>query len=375
MRQHVVPATPNLMRLLNRQTILQFMLERPGGVTRTDLRDRFGLSLPTISSVVKELVDEGWLLEAGDGVSQGGKPPQIFRLNPNARFLGAIQMNHDQIRMRVQNLLGENVLQEDFETPNIAAKDICAFVSAKMMALLSSSEEVRQQFLGLGISVPGVVDERGYVSEAPEFGWDDEPIKDYYDLFFQEGKVIVENDVHLAVIGEAWRCKLKKETMIYVHLGYGIGAALFIEGKLYRGAHFSAGEIGHFIVNPETVAASGRAGSSSEQGSFESHFGLLKLLEEKGNREKEENLLRHLAYGFVNIITLMDPNIIVIGGEMPLHIDGFLDRLTNHLKNFLRNIPEISITPYGNDGPLYGACRCVLQQLFSSNLVGEHQGG
>lgn len=82
MIRNSVPATPNLLRLLNRQTILR-LLEQAEVTSRTELRDQSGLSMPTVSSVVKELVKEGWLQEAGGGISQGGKPPQpLLEMTP-----------------------------------------------------------------------------------------------------------------------------------------------------------------------------------------------------------------------------------------------------------------------------------------------------
>ncbi|WP_462409855.1 ROK family protein [Neobacillus sp. Marseille-QA0830] len=384
-----IPATPNLLRLLNRQTILR-LLEQSVTISRTELRDKSGLSMPTVSSVVKELLEEGWLLEAGGGISQGGKPPQLFKLNPDARYIGAIQMNHDRIRMRVANLTGEVILHEDFHTLHIPAKDLCALVSARMKALIQSSDGISEKLLGIGIAVPGVVDESGIVSDAPEFGWEHEPLKEHFTLFFNDHRVVVENDVRLAVMGEAWRRQLLSETMVYVHLSHGIGAALLIEGKLYRGAHFAAGEIGHFIVDPQTIKKPPKlqggdqeiASQSSpgvearvspfgaEQGFFESHFGMRQWLEDSGNRrENEDRLIGYLAYGFVNIIALIDPESIAIGGDMPLLIDGFLDRLLEALKPLVRSMPEIYVTPFGNDAPLYGAGRCVLESSYNPNFV------
>jgi glucokinase len=359
LKKTAVPATPNLLRLLNRQTILR-LLEQCETTSRTELRDLSGLSLPTVSSVVKELLEEGWLQEAGGGISQGGKPPQLFKLNPDARYIGAIQMNHDKIRMRVSNLTGKICLSEDFATCHISAKDLCALVSARMKALIGSVKGVNEKILGIGISVPGVVDERGYVSDAPEFGWEKEPIKDHFSLFFNDYAVFVENDVRLAVMGEAWRRQALTETMVYVHLSHGIGAALLIDGNPYRGAHFAAGEIGHFIVDPNTISKNGAEGV--KQGFFESHFGIRQLLEDKEKlRGNEDRLIRFLAYGFANIIALIDPEIIAIGGEMPAMIDNFLTRLHSELQPLVRNLPDIYLTPFGNDAPLYGASRYVIR--------------
>lgn len=359
MKNKSVPATPNLLRLLNRQTILR-LLEKSATTSRTELRDQSGLSLPTVSSVVKELLEEGWLQEAGGGISQGGKPPQLFKLDPDARYIGAIQMNHDKIRMRISNLTGKVYLSEDFTTCHIPAKDLCALVSARMKAMMGTLKGVSEKMLGIGIAVPGVVDEKGSVSDAPEFGWENEPIKDYFALFFNDYPVMVENDVRLAVMGEAWRRQSLSETMVYVHLSHGIGAALLIEGKLYRGAHFAAGEIGHFIVDPKTILKTREGGF--EMGYFESHFGIGQLLENRENlRENEDRLIRFLSYGFVNIIALIDPETIAIGGEMPALIDDFLVRLQSELKTLVRNMPDIYLTPFGNDAPLYGASRYVVR--------------
>jgi glucokinase len=258
-------------------------------------------------------------------------------------------------------------------TLHIPAKDLCALVSARMKALISSLKGAREKLLGIGIAVPGVVDESGYVSDAPEFGWEHAPIKDHFPLFFNEYHLVVENDVRLAVIGEAWRRQLLSEAIVYVYLSHGVGAALLIEGKLYRGAHFAAGEIGHFIVDPETVEVRSRIrAEGGKQGFFELNVGILQLLEDGGGRrESEDRLIRNLSYGFVNIIALIDPETIAIGGKMPIMIDDFLSRLSDVLEPLVRNLPDIYVTPFGNDAPLYGAGRCVLDNSYNLSLVGE----
>jgi len=362
LKNRSVPGTPNLLRLVNRNTILM-LLEQMELTSRTELSNLTGLSVPTVSAVVKDLLEEGWVEEVPGGISHGGKPPQLIKLNPDARLIGAVQMNEDKARIWITNLAGRIYAVDELTIGKDSAKSLCTKTANRLKQLIETNSLKDKPFLGVGVAVPGVVSDKGTVSNAPEFGWDDEPIQQYFSdvLNFD---VIVENDVRLAVMGESWRRKGIRETIVYVHLSKGIGAGILIDGMLYRGFHFAAGEIGHMIVNPSDIKEPVNNKSFNErQGYFESQYGLKNL--ESADEEKKERILKHIAYGVVNIISLLDPEIIVFGGEMTTKIENFLEKLTKFIKSIINIYPEMYITPLGNDASLFGATKIVLENQKS----------
>jgi glucokinase len=358
-----VLGTPNLLRLVNRNSILS-LLEQIDVTSRAELSSISGLSPPTVSAIVKELFNEGWLHNAGDGVSQGGKPPQLIKLNPDARYIGAIQMNHDKIRIRITNLVGKVYAEEQFKFHNDDGQSMSIETAERLMNLISAQQIDSDLLLGVGIAVPGVVNAQGIVSNAPEFGWSREPIKEYF-MKHLKFPVVVENDVKLAAMGDAWKRKSLSGVSVYIHLDRGIGAGILIDGKLYRGSNFAAGEIGNLIVDPCQIPVN-LFEKPDRLGFFEAHYGstALSLSSENSNEENnrhEDSIIKHFAYAVVNVAALLDPDTIVFGGIMTSRIDNFLGKLLNALSGLITLTPKMYITPLGDDASLFGAARAVIE--------------
>lgn len=360
-----VLGTPNLLRIMNRNVILS-LLSQLDISSRAELSDLSGLSPPTVSAITKELLDEGWLHHVGDGVSQGGKPRQLLKMNQDARYVGAIQMNREKIRIRITNLIGTVVAEEQFKIGSVDSQAICKEAARRFWDLLISQQMDPQILLGVGVVVPGVVNGRGFVSNAPEFGWDREPIKEYLLNEFENRFLVwVENDVKLAAMGDAWKRKALSGISVYVHLDRGIGAGILIDGKLFKGSKFAAGEIGNMIVDSKTQIASKSSGQAGSFGIFEHQYGLAALSMSERNAEeasfREEWIVTHIAYAIVNVIALLDPDTIVFGGAMTARIDNFLGKISNVLFGLVESTPRMYITPLGDDASLIGAVIAVIE--------------
>lgn len=361
-RKNNVLATPNLLRVVNRNTILS-LLEQIDVTSRAELSTLTGISPPTVSAIVKELFDEGWLHNAGEGVSQGGKPPKLIKLNPNARYIGAVQMNQDKIRIRITNLVGTVFAEEQIKPQQYEGLSVCTEAAKRLTDLIAAQQIDPQLILGVGVAVPGVVNDQGFVSNAPEFGWEHEPIKDHLSKRLPY-PVVVENDVKLAAMGDAWKRKSLTGVSVYIHLDRGIGAGILIDGKLYRGANFAAGEIGNLIVDPGQIPPTLQ--KAKRFGFFESQYGLTALnltdgKRDEENQDREDWLIRHFAYAVVNVVALLDPDTIVFGGMMTTRIDNFLGKLLNALSGLSILNPKMSITPLGDDASLFGVTRAVVE--------------
>jgi glucokinase len=370
-RKNNVLATPNLLRLVNRNTILS-LLEQTDVTSRAELSMLSGISPPTVSAIVKELFDEGWLHNAGEGVSQGGKPPKLIKLNPNARYIGAIQMNQDKIRIRITNLVGTVFAEEQIKPQQYDGLSVCTEAAKRLMDLIAAQQIDPQLILGVGAAVPGVVNDEGVVSNAPEFGWEQEPIKSHLSKLLPY-PVVVENDVKLAAIGDAWKRKSLTGVSVYIHLDRGIGAGILIDGKLYRGANFAAGEIGNLIVDPGQIPPTLQT-AERRFGFFEAQYGLTALNltdgnQSEGNQDREDWIIRHFAYAVVNVVALLDPDTIVFGGMMTTRIDNFLGKLLNALSGLMTITPKMLITPLGNDASLFGVTRAVVENRVQVALT------
>jgi predicted NBD/HSP70 family sugar kinase len=181
-----------------------------------------------------------------------------------------------------------------------------------------------------GISTAGVVDDDGNVLWSPNLGWKNLPLKQALSRFFGD-KGFVENDCNAAAYAEAWVRGSKN--LAYVTVSTGIGMGLVLEGKVYRGSHYAAGEIGHTIVDEEgPVCSCGRKGCLQ---AISSGRGLENLIQSiTGERLRCEDIFEKartglepyfqvvfrgakvLARFLTNIVDALDIEVLVLGGGL-----------------------------------------------------------
>lgn len=364
MARKKVVGKPNLLRMVNRNTILH-LLEQQRTTSRAELATLSGLSPPTVSAVIRELTEEGWVNNLGEGVSQGGKPPRMIGLNVDARVVATVRITAESVEIRISNLANEILDSEVLVPRSYDVSRLSQMISRSVDQMLHQSRLPFDKVLGVCVSVPGVVDLDGTVSNAPELGWEQVDLGQEMRTWL-DSEVLVQNDVKLATIGEAWVRGFVKGTMVYLHLDRGIGAGIVIDGQLYSGSHFAAGEIGSLVVSPDTLLKGAHSDGGVEEGPFERNFGLQALLSEEPGVEKqahETQIISYLAYGLANVVAVLDPKLVVFGGEMTWRVEGLLEKLESRVATLPIFRPEMVISELGREGCFVGATRYVFDNF------------
>lgn len=247
-------------------------------------------------------------------------------------------------------------------------------------------EQRRQQtdLKALSVAVPGFVDpEAGVVGVAGNLaGWTNVPVAETLRRR-SPVPVRVENDVNLAALGEMWRGAGRgRRHLLFVAPGTGIGAGVIIDGRLHRGAHHFAGEIGYCCPSPEYLDQDyGLLGCLE---TLASGPGLLRRARERlsdrlragatardvfemaraGDAEaaalcKETATLIGIAVG--NVVAALDPEIVVFGGGLSREGEALLGRVREVVYRMVPVRPEIVVSALGDDAQLYGAVRVALE--------------
>lgn len=217
-----------------------------GGISRADIARKTRLTRPTVSSIVAELIEDRLVVETGLGPSAGGKPPTLLNISENAFQCICADLGNQEFRGAIVNLRGK-ILQRfnipiDNQNGDIALECVYQLVDN----LISIADN---PVLGIGIGTPGLMDaQRGVVRNAVNLDWCDLPLgkllEDRYDL-----PAYIANDCQAAALGEfTFGESENSKNMIVIKIGRGIGAGIIINGKLYYGDNFGAGEIGHMVV-------------------------------------------------------------------------------------------------------------------------------
>jgi glucokinase len=246
------------MRKVNAALLLD-IIRHKGFVSRAELARLSGLTKPTVSSQVADLIERGIVVEDGEGSpdARGGKPPTLLRFDADCGSLIAAEIGSSTVRVWLADLDGRPV---DFETspinPALGAAHVLDVLCAAIQSILSRGHARKRHLLSISIAAPGRVDaSTGTVLEAGNvFHWRNVEVRRRIEDHFGV-PALVENDVNLAALGEMHSgLAAGVQNFILVRLGTGVGAGLVLGGRLYQGTHWAAGEIGHMIFD-RTAAA------------------------------------------------------------------------------------------------------------------------
>lgn len=386
------PGEPALLYRLNQSAILD-LIRNQGPISRVEVAKQLRLSAATVTRIVQKLLDENLVVEVAQGSSITGRKPILLQLNYKASFIIGVDQGGTKIAGAVADLEGELLARQralSSEAGNSKASNLDRLLTV-IEELLSASRaaigETQGRIRGIGIGVAGVVRGDGTVVWAPALGWRDLPLEQIVRERFGI-PTFVENDVNLAALGELWFGAGKGlRNLICVSIGTGIGAALIVDGRLYRGRTNSAGEIGYVITDrsqlgrtfdgfgpleslaaASAVAERARAlladGRPSQMRSLV--HGDLSLLtaEEVCQAARQSDQVAQqivsdtadaLAIGLSNAINLFDPDIVILNGGLLRSSDLFIDRIHGLLRGTVPDLPPIVVSPLGEDAALKGA--------------------
>jgi len=382
-------------RRLNRQRLLE-AIRRLGPISRADLAKRTHLSPPTVSALVEELVGEAKLLrEIGVGASSGGRPPILLEFNADFGCLAGVDLNSEMVRFAVADLQGRVLARHEERTRT----DSCDAVIDQVMrgteaVLRQASRDVRKLF-AIGVSAPGMTDvTTGCVISAASLpGWTDVPLRDLVEARFHAA-VHVDNDANMAAVGERWQGVARPASdFVFLALGAGVGAGVVIGGRLHRGHHWNAGEIRRMTLDYRDWEVDFGA-----RGYLESRIGTTaipqseharRLLARVG-REREvcvrtiidaarkgdadaaaviEELAVLLGTAVANIVAVLDPGLVVIGGGLGYAGDLLLEPVRRVVRRIVPHVPAIEISSLGDDaqllGCVYSAMEAAETRLFA----------
>lgn len=236
--------------------------------------------------------------------------------------------------------------------------------------LLREAGRARRELCAVGLAVPGQVDDSGNLIFAGKFqGWKDVPLRALVERKFGV-PAYVEQDANAAARGEHWKgCATRMKNFVFVALGTGVGAGVVVDGRLVRGAHHAAGELGDALPSDEALRAEAPAESNlgSRVGGPQIReeaeaiageaIGAGEAIERAAQDERLEPLAERVAGEIgvvvVAVVTLLDPEAVVLGGGTAT--EELAERLRVHVERSTHRPTPILLSALGEDAQLYGA--------------------
>ena len=390
-----------LVKHINRMALLR-LLRGDAGLSRADLAVRSGLTRSTVSVLTNELIEEGWLEESPAQVTGlPGRRPTPLRLDGRRlRLLGA-ELGPDAICVVATNIGGEvldtRLAPLHSKEPKAACRQLVRMVGELSTRVVGGGA----QLLGIGVAMPGAVDQRsGVLQFAPNIGWRNLAVGRVLDAALvnaglAEVPVYFHNEADLAAVGETeFGARPVNDPLVYISCGVGVGAGIILDEALFTGATGTAGEIGHTtLVQGGEPCACGRLGcaeayvglraiaaaaGSLHQGVID-RAGLRARMGSRhaGTRAAFAHAGRSLGVLMQNIWATLNPGTIVLGGEtLTLGGETFLDAATGVLDDVAARIgvapPSVRLARHAERAAAIGGAAYVLHAILNPQLPALH---
>ena len=371
-----------------------------GDYSLADLSKELGTSIPTITKLVGELLEDGLLEDLGKIGTNGGRRPSIYGLNPSAGYFVGVDIRRKYISYAITDFKGTLVdyqeqLPYSVQNSEESFRELCCFINGQLKSNGTDPEKV----LAYGFNLTGRVNnETGYCFSY--FLGEDKPIASV--LEDELGKpVFVENDSRAMTYGE-YICGVAntESNMLFINVAWGLGMGMIVDGKLSYGKSGFSGEIGHFpLLNNDQICHCGKTGclETGASGSAAYRIFMEKLndgrtstLSEKFNKGeqihiediidavKEEDVLAievieeigtTLGRAIAGLINLFNPELIVIGGSVASTKEYLLlpikSAIQKHSLNIINSDTTIKFSKLGKKAGAVGSC-----MLSRSKLLG-----
>ena len=327
----------------NRKKIFRVIQEKKR-VTKLDISRILNLSITTVSSNIKDMVQIGLISERGFEDSTGGRKAQVIEYLPDSRFSLGMELKETHARIVLTNLDSAIIKEKYFDAidTNILI-DECRRITESFL----ENFDKRDRIMGLGISLPGTVNMKTSVLEnAPNMHVSNVSFKKLEEDLNMP--VYIGNEANCSAYGEYEYNDTFKSPLFYISVTEGIGSAIIIDRKLYNGKNHRAGEIGHISIdcNGDKLCSCGNTGCwelfASER-ALEKSFAdatcsnisnideIFKRISEPVVKKLIMNYAKYLAVGIRNLLMIFDPSFIVIGGNISKYEKELLPAVKKHV--------------------------------------------
>lgn len=398
------------VKTANRKEVLE-IFRGQADISATDIAAHVHLSIPTIMKILDYLVKKGFILPVGKGASteMGGKRPGLFRLNERLGTAIGIHLTPTAMICIMTDLRMHTIARKSTTIkPDEALASVVGKMARAVKDLLAKTD-APESLIGIGLAVPAVVDgERGLMRMSPHFpswGLDVGLSALLQERIGLKVPVAIDNETRFEVVAEKEFGLAKgKHHAIALHAATGVAAGVLLHGRIMRGVHHLAGEIGHMIIAPHDKTRCNCGG----HGCFEVMIApqrLLKTARQLGRKQRTSLLHRTatqdditledifeaanqgdscarqaldevigwFAVGISNLIMMYDPEVIILNGPYTRAGDYFLGSLRKRINTValakITKEVEIAYTPLGADVAVIGAANYIIGEYFRTLVL------
>jgi glucokinase-like ROK family protein len=392
------------MRDMNLSLILN-TLRTQAPLSRTDIARSTGLNKATVSSIIRDLLQNNLIqeLETDNSLAEVGRPAINLGPNPEAGYIIGVEIGVDFISVIVTNFAIEVVSRRYESTARYFRRE--AMMDRLLFLVRESYEQMRRQgklVFGVGVGVPGLVDiSSGTLLFAPNLDWRDVPLRQILERELN-APVFVANEANLAALGESFfGAGVDTTFMLYVSFGVGIGGGIVLNGQLVEGATGFAGEVGHMTVAREGLPCNcGNHGCWETLASQRALYGRIRqaitngdstwLAETIGDRidrltvpliveaaEQGDAVARRalqetgewMGVGVASLMNVINPQRVVVGGPLMLAHEFLMPTIKETVAartwDWVREQANIVRADYSEDAAVMGGVAIIYRDVLN----------
>jgi glucokinase-like ROK family protein len=391
------------LRQINLSTVLTH-LRQNAPISRAALAEITGLNRATITRLVRELIEHGLVRETGFQSVRAGRPSILLQLDPDAGCIIGAEIDVKFGSVILADLAAHVFWRQEVDFGDNDEPDAILKCMAQLIRqALSHATKRNRHILGLGISLPGLVDvSSGVLLFAPNMRWSDVPVKKWLENEF-ELPIYVDNKANMAALAESYFGSARhSEHVLYINITAGVGAGIVLHQRIMTGASGLAGELGHMAIHPD-----GPKCNCGSRGCWETYVSALAVFRRvreaildgeesqlaevvrdgferitiplmveaahKGDRVALASLEEtgyFLGVGLANLINTFNPEKVVLGGYVTQAYEFLLPVIQKTVQEralrWPREAADIVVATYLNDASLMGAVATVYGQILSN---------
>lgn len=333
------------LKMLNRQMVLNY-IGRCQQVSRIEISHYTGLSPTTVSIISSELISQGIVIELGVGESSGGRRPVMLGINPKARYSISVVIKPKEIIYALIDLKCNIIYMREREAYIDGAEELKDILRDCIGEILCAYRDMSSSITGIGISLPGILSQNKRILYSAPLKVVDFNIIKFLREDVYEGQYYLFKDTDAYILGE-YNFGLERQfkNIVYMIIEDGIGMSYLQGGKLFKPSNSGGFELGHVKIDPNGPMC--RCGSRGCIGVLLSEDGMVNEYREKSG--KLDRIIRFkdiirlsnegdsiskdilsnqaciLGMGVANIVNMLNPELIIIGGPLKKCTWDYLD--------------------------------------------------
>ena len=390
----------NKNSILKKRIITHYIYN--GSSTITDLAKELDLSIPTVTKIINEMCEDGYIDDYGKLETNGGRHPNLYGLNPTSGYFIGVDIKKFAINIALINFKGDMIELKmnqpyKFENTQEALEDLCQLINN----FIKSLEVDTKKIMNICINISGRVNpESGYSFSM--FNFSESPLAEVLSQKLGY-HVCIDNDTRAMTYGEYMKgCVEGEKNIIFVNISWGLGIGIIINGKIYAGKSGFSGEFGHVnTFDNEIICHCGKKGCLETETSGSALHRILieriqngesSILSKQVNEQKTpltldkiieavnkedflcieivEEIGQKLGRYIAGLINIFNPELVIIGGTLSLTEDYLTQPIKTAVRKYSLNLVNkdsaITTSKLKDSAGVIGACMLARSRMFES---------